>query len=241
MELQSGQIDLQSYREQEAALSAIIDHRQSLNDLSKTSHSNLQCVPPELLPPDLIEDAPISYLSPAHEDEYLLAIDAYLDTPHPEDQPLPPRLSRPTDREREREIQLRNPVSVFNWLSKHRPKVFLDDDISHDKPAKVPRKSSPKPPSSTPAPPRLSVKREKAGALLPKPEEELLDEDGFLIGIALEEGGGSLKKKKRGQEDNAYRPKGGGSKKRKRASTKTSNGGSGESIVKKAEEEVGET
>ncbi|KAL9638938.1 MAG: hypothetical protein Q9164_001247 [Protoblastenia rupestris] len=241
LELQSGQIDLQSYKEQEAALSEIIDHRQSLNDLSKTSHSNLQCVPPELLPPDLIEDAPISYLSPAHEEEYLLTMDAYLDNPHPEDQPLPPRLSRPTDREREREIQLRNPVSVFNWLSKHRPKVFLDDDISHDKPAKVPRKSSPKPPSSTPAPPRLSVKREKAGALLPKPEEELLDEDGFLIGIALEEGGGSLKKRKRGQEDNAYRPKGGGSKKRKRASTKTSNGGSGESIAKKAEEEVGET
>ncbi|KAL9131356.1 MAG: hypothetical protein Q9217_000683 [Psora testacea] len=236
LELQSGQIDLQSYKEQEAALSAIIDHGQSLNRLSKTSHSTLQCVPPELIPADLTEDAPTSYLSPAHEDEYLSTIDAYLNTPHQEDQPLPSRSSKPTDREREREIQLRNPMSVYNWLSHHRPKVFLDDDPNHDKPVKLPRRSSPKPPSATPAPVRSNAKREKAGALLSKPEEELLEEDGSVIGGTLEEGG-SARKRKRGQEDDAYRPKGGGSRKRKRASTKTSTGGSGESAVRKVEEE----
>ena len=241
VELQSGQIDIRSYKEQEAGLSAIIEHGQSLSNLSKTSHSTLQCVPIELIPNDLTNDTPTSYLSPAHEDEYLSTLDAYLDSAHPENQPLPPKPPKPTDRECERDVQLRNPMSVFNWLSHHRPKVFLDDDANHDRLAKAPRKPSPKAPSTTPAPVRSHAKREKAGALLPKPEEELLDEDGFVVGGSLEEGGGSLRKRKRGQEDDAYRPKGGGSKKRKRASTKTSTGGSGDNPAKKAEEEGGDT
>ncbi|KAL9105071.1 MAG: hypothetical protein Q9163_000084 [Psora crenata] len=238
LELQSGHIDLQSYKEQEAALSAIIGRSQSLNNLCKTSHSTLQCVPPDLVPADLTENTPTNYLSPTHEEEYLSAVDAYLDAPHPVEQPLPQPPPKPTERDREREIQLRNPMSVFNWLSHHRPKVFLDDDPSHDKPAKVPRRASPKPPGATQALARSNVKREKAGALLPKPEEEVLDEDGFVTGAIVEEGGGSGRKRKRGQEDDAYRPKGGGSKKRKRASTKTSTGVSGETAAKKLEGEL---
>ena len=240
LEYQSGQLDLQTYREQEEQLSAIIGQRQSLANLSRISHSTLQCVPTEQIPHDLTDDAPSSYLSPVHEEEYLSAIDSYLDAPHPDDQPLPPRSSKIADRDREREQQLRNPVSANNWLALHRPNVLLDHDATHEKTAKAARRSSPKVPSDTPATARSAVKKEKVSALLAKPEEELLDEDGFVIGSALEEGGGTLKKRKRGQDDDAYRPKGGGSKKRKRASTKTSNLGGGEGVVKRLEMEVEE-
>ena len=230
MELHSGQIDPQTFRDNEAALCTIISQGRTLTHLSKATHSTLECVPFEVMPEDLKEDAPTGFLSPAHEEEYLAVLDTYLDEAHPDDQPLPPR-PRPNDREKDRDIQLRNPMSVYNWLSHHRPKVLIDDDASNDKPVKAPRKASPKPPSSTPGPVRSNSKREKAGALLPKPEEEILDEDGSVIGGFVEEASGSLKKRKRGQDDDAYRPKGGGSKKRKRASTKNSNtGGSTESV-----------
>ena len=230
MDLDSGQIDPQDYKVTEAALSAIICQGRTLAHLSRATHSTLECVPPEVMPEDLKGDAPTGFLSPAHEEEYLAMLDTYLDEPHPDDRPLPPR-PRLNDREKDRDIQLRNPMSVYNWLSHHRPKVLMDDDASNEKPMKATRKPSPKPPASTPGPVRSTSKREKAGALLPKPEEEILDEDGSVIGGFVEEAPGSLKKRKRGQDDDAYRPKGGGSKKRKRASTKNSNtGGSNESV-----------
>ena len=230
MDFHSGQINSQEYSDTEAALSTIIAKGRTLRYLLKATHSTLDCVPFEAMPEDLKEDTPTGLLSPAHEDEYLTALDAYLDEPHPDDHPLPPR-PRPTDREKDRETQLRNPMSVYNWLSNHRPKVLMDDDAGNEKPTKAPRKTSPKPPTSTPAPARSNAKREKASVSLSKPEEEILDEDGSIIGGFVEEAGGSIKKRKRGEDDDAYRPKGGGSKKRKRASTKNSNtGGSTEGI-----------
>ena len=237
MDFHSGQINSEEYGETEAALSAIIAQGRSLANLSKATHSTLECVPFEAMPEDLKENAPTGLLSPAHEEEHLVALDAYLDDPHPEDQPLPPR-PRPSDREKDRESQLRNPMSVYNWLSNHRPKVLMDDDASNEKLTKAPRKISPKPPATTPAPVRSNAKREKAGALLPKPEEEILDEDGSVIGGFVEDAGGSIRKRKRGEDDDAYRPKGGGSKKRKRASTKNSNtGGSVEGIPRSTDAE----
>lgn len=229
MELEAGQISRQSYQETELALCGIINQGRSLANLSKTTHSTLEDVPFDIMPEDLKQDSPAGFLSPAHEDEYLASLDAYLDAPHSDDQILPPR-HKLNDREREKDLQLHNPVSVYNWIADHRPNVMNDDDGSTDKPARVPRKPSPKQSTSAAAaapPPRSTTKREKAGALIPKPEEEILDEDGSVIGGFVEDAGAAQKKRRRGQDDDAYRPKGGGSKKRKRASTKNSNAPAG--------------
>lgn len=233
MELEAEQISPQSYQETELALCAIINQGRSLVNLSKTTHTTLEDVPLDIMPEDLKEDNPAGYYSPANEEKRLASVDAYLDEAHPDDQPLP-RRNKPNDKERERNAQLQNPVSVYNWIADHRPTVMNDEDGSAEKAAKVPRKPSPKHSTSAPAaaaaaaPPRSTAKREKAGALIPKPEEEVLDDDGSVIGGFVEEVNASQRKKKRGQDDDAYRPKGGGSKKRKRASTKTSNTPGGE-------------
>jgi len=229
MELASGQIDHQSYKDIEASLIPIIKRLQTLASLEKTSHSTLTCVPKDIMPPELTEEHPIGFLSPAHEEEYLARMDAWLDTNPPDDQPLPPKPPKLSEREREKNLQLNNPVSVYNWLSKHNPKVFLDsaEDASHDKPPKQP-KASPKP---TPTASRAS-KRDKAAtavaaaATVPVLEEEMLDEDGNVVAGAL--GEGTQKKRKRGADDDAYRPKGGSSRKRKR-------GGSGVGSSKKGD------
>ena len=222
LELQSKKMDLTIFKEFEASLSAIINRPKSLISLSKVSHSTLhgeKAVPHEQLPPDLTEDSPAGYLSSAHEEEFLSTLDAYLDNAKPDMPPLPPG-PRPTDRERERDAQLHNPMSVFNWLSKHKHDVYTDKEEEKEKPAKADkaRKSSPK---ATPQPSRGSKRdRKEAGsAVKAEPAEEILDDEGIpIVGEVKEKSG----KRKRGGEDEAYRPKGGSSRpsnKRKRAST----------------------
>ena len=211
-----------------------------------------------------------------------------------------------SEREREKEMQLRNPVSVFNWLAENKVREVEEEagggaaaahsgsgggnggggggggsgaGGGHEKAANSSSKvaaaarkekvsSSPKPPmgaagagNATPSAAarggdaggsssvRSGLKREKAGALLPKAvqDEEILDEDGSVIGGFVEDNGlagsrGSKRKRGGNQDaDDAYRPKGGGSKKRKRAGTKdrTSGvGGSAESVVKGGDGEL---
>ena len=212
--MEAGQLDETSFRDTETDLTAIISRGRSLANLSKTIHTTVACIEHE--PPvfDLKADTPSTYLTTAHEEGWLTALDNYLDLPHTEDNPVPPA-SEPTERDREKDNQLQHAMSVFNWLSRHRPKELLEED---EKPSRISKRSSPKPPTSAPAPSRSSTKREKAT----KAEEEILDEDGSILGGATEGVTASQKKRKRGPDDEAYRPKGGGNKRRKRASTKTS-------------------
>ena len=227
-DFESGQIDPADYEDTEAAITAMITKGRSLATLSKTSHSHVQDVGPELMP-DLYGDTPTGYLTPLHAEEYLSGLDTYFHVTGPDNPPVPMRV-KPNERDREREVQLRNPMSVQNWLANHRPKELMveDDAAGAEKPAKTPRKSPPKPSTSTSNPNRGNTKREKPGALLPKAEEEVLDEDGSVVAGVSEEAGGPQKKRKRGQDDdNAYRPKGGSNKKRKRAGTKGSSAGGG--------------
>ena len=215
-----------------------------------------------------------------------------------------------SEREREKEMQLRNPVSVFNWLAENKVREVEEEAAGggggaansggggggggergggsggggggggHEKPANSSSKvaaaarkekvSSPKPPvgaggagNATPSATarggdaggsssvRSGLKREKAGALLPKAvqDEEILDEDGSVIGGFVEDNGlagsrGGSKRKRGGNQDadDAYRPKGGGSKKRKRAGTKDRTSGVGvsaEGALKGGDGEVG--
>ena len=228
VELDSKMIDIDAYKNLENDLSAIISRPKSLTQLSKMSHSVLhgeKAVPPQDLPANINEVSPACYLSPTHEEDFYSTIDNYIDTAKPDAPPMPPA-ARPTDRERERDTQLHNPMSVFNWLSKHRSDFAVDKDEeggAKEKPVKggsEKKKSSPKP---TPAPSRGSKRDRSSIVKEPKSEpiEEMLDEEGFVIGGEATAAGGGKGKRKRGGEDEAYRPKGGSSRpsKRKRAST----------------------
>ena len=214
------QDDLENIEAQYDAMVDSVSYGNSLALLSKTSHSTVEDTPAELIP-DLIESRPIGYLNPDHEEVYLTALDEFFDSADPEDGLLPPQ-AKPSDREREREAITNNPMSVHNWLVQHRPKELAEDDNGHEKAAKASRKTSPKPPTSTPGQGKSSAKREKQ----PRQEEEVLDEDGSVLAGYAEDFTGPQKKRKRAaDDDNAYRPKGSSgnaSKKRKRASTKNS-------------------
>ena len=184
------------------------------------------------MPKDLLQEAPIGYMTPGHEDDYLSALDNHLAPLHPETATLPHPI-KPSDREREKDAQLRNPVSVYNWLREHKPKVFLQDPRPEEKepvPEKVSsvtestgRKASPKPPSSG------TTKRRSAPKQEVEPEPEILDDEGNVIGGAGIDPPASKSKRKR--EDDAYRPKGGSSKSRKRGK------GSSGTVVRKTEGE----
>lgn len=247
VELQSKAIDLETYKSLEASLNAIINRPKSLTKLSQTSHSVLhgdKAVPPQDLPTDVAEIAPAGYLSPTHEEDFYATLDRYLDTAKPDAPPMPPTI-RPTDRERERDVQLHNPMSVYNWLLKHRADFStVDKDEeggggSKDKPAKGGSEKKKASPKATPAPSRGS-KRDRTSAVKDvkiEPAEEMLDDEGVVIGVRGGGGGsgggggggggtevnasGGKGKRKRGGEDETYRPKGGTSRpsKRKRAST----------------------
>lgn len=137
------------------------------------------------------------FLSSKQEEQYLQSLDKFLLTgnthprahatsnigyPHPE-----------KSAEREREAQIRNPVSVYNWLRKNQPQVFLQDP-DHDK-------------TKTAAGSRKSKRESIAKA--PKVEPELYDDEG----IALEP---MAKGKRKRDEDTGYRPKGGHARPAKR-------------------------
>lgn len=137
--------------------------------------------------------------SSQQEAQYLQGLDAYLTG-----SAVTPRAfvngaaaARNGDRsmERDRDMALRNPVSVYNWLRKHQPQVFLQDNEVHSE--KQPRGSS-------------SRTSKRASAPI-KQEPELYDEDG----IALDMGLGSKRKRPR-DDDGGYRPKGGNSRPSKR-------------------------
>ena len=210
-EMTSGQITPRSFKALEAELLQTINRpSRTLAHLEATPHTTLASVTPNLLPSELDDVAPVGYYSPSHEQEYLSTLDNILGGA-----PANPRLvlsshtAKSGEREKEKDAQLRNPVSVHNWLRKHNPAVFLQDEPNPDKvsPRNTTTKVSPKPPKE----PRVS---KKAAAAL-KQEQEMLDDEGYVIGGNL----GVPTKNKRKREDEPYRPKGGSSRSAKRKKT----------------------
>lgn len=208
-EMRSGQLTPRSYKTLEVELLETINRpSRALAHLEATSHTTLASVTPNLLPCDLYEAAPIGYYSPSHEQEYLSALDNNLGGGG-----VNPRLglsghtAKSGEREKEKDAQLRNPVSVHNWLRKHNPSVFLQDEPNPDKVSpKNATKVSPKPPKE----PRST----KKSAAAPKQEQEIIDDEGYILGNL-----DVPTKNKRKREDEPYRPKGGSSRaKRKKTS-----------------------
>jgi hypothetical protein len=130
------------------------------------------------------------------EEQYLQSLDAHLAGPAT----VPRAFANTTSgrngergMERDRDMALRNPVSVYNWLRKHQPQVFLQDNEIQ----------SEKQPRGTAS--RIS-KRVSAGI---KQEPELYDDEGIAVDV------GNSRKRKR-DDDGGYRPKGGNSRPTKR-------------------------
>ena len=150
---------------------------------------------------DTINHSIVPYLSSRQEDQYCQSIDAYLneETGHPRAHATLSSGASSSDKaaQREREMQLRNPVSVYNWLRKNKPSVFLQDNESAaDKPARTTGSRS--------------SKRNANRDSIVKQEPELYDEDG----IAMDAPSGRGKRKR--ENDSGYRPKGGNARPTKR-------------------------
>lgn len=135
------------------------------------------------------------------EDKYLGAMDSYL-TGDAEKSRAPP-LGRAGDRvsEREKEIQFNNPVSVYNWLRKNHPQVFLQDNEASTEKANA----------------RPAASRTKRASAV-KQDPELYDEDGIAVEAARNAKGNKRKR----DEDGGYRPKGGNGRASKRKREETS-------------------
>ncbi|EXJ85001.1 hypothetical protein A1O3_05676 [Capronia epimyces CBS 606.96] len=199
-QLQAKEIDETRYREIEASL------LKAPAFAPKRSYASLLSVAPpprqpiEKMEPNKSDSS--GFLSTKHEEDYLQALDAFLDgaNTNPRSHAVNSLGSRNAERttERERETQLKNPVSVYNWLRKHQPQVFLQDNET----------SSEKPSRATGS--RISA-RKSANKEALKQEPDLYDDDG----IALDPGS-SLRGKRKRDADGGYRPKGGNSKGTKR-------------------------
>ncbi|KAJ9611453.1 hypothetical protein H2200_004637 [Cladophialophora chaetospira] len=197
--LQAGEITQAEYRELEAAV------LKSPDFVPTQSYSSLL----SLIPPsnhsayktDPNNAASSGFLSLKQEELYIQGLDAYLEgtAPNPRPHALQSLGSRTAEKnaERERETQLRNPVSVYNWLRKHQPQVFLQDNEPSTE--KAPRATGSRS-SARKSAQKESIKQEKD-----------YDDEGF----AADSGPSSRGKRKR-DDDGGYRPKGGASRGNKR-------------------------
>ncbi|KAL8638854.1 MAG: hypothetical protein Q9226_008951 [Calogaya cf. arnoldii] len=226
---------LKPYLENSTLLSSI---------LSRVPHTTLESFSPHELPTSILPSDTLAYLTPLHEDTYLNRLDTALWSPNPEaalaaldrDQAL-------SGKDNQRDHQVRNPVSAYNWLRKHRPILFSNTESAGPPEAGQERKPKPSPKPNTSHPSmkgergggsRGQSKRDRESAISSaRPEPEMLDDEGNLIGGALDGSGGVASTlrggKRKRAEDDAYRPKGGSSRpgKRKRAGTGTGMGKGG--------------
>ncbi|MCJ1326294.1 hypothetical protein MMC10_002958 [Thelotrema lepadinum] len=191
---------------------------------------------------------PLTFLTPSQEDEYLSALDASLSgLPAPKDpaaidsHPIRPVATVS-------EASLRNPVSVYNWLRKHQPHVFLQD-VEKDKDTK-----DKDPTPETKETPVSGSKSGGGGGGQPErkgrakrnssvQQAEILDDEGNVIGGFGGDGSGAAgggggagatgRGKRKREDDGSYRPKGGGggggrAKKRRGAGRAAAGGGEGD-------------
>jgi IEC3 subunit of the Ino80 complex, chromatin re-modelling len=135
--------------------------------------------------------------TPQEEERYLEGLDSYLNGTAQTARPFATGNARGGDRsiERDREMALKNPVSVCNWLRKHQPQVFLQDNEAHAEKAST----------------RLATSRASKRASIVKQESDLYDEDGIAIDV-----GSSSRGKRKRDDDGGYRPKGGNGRPLKR-------------------------
>lgn len=165
------------------------------------------------LPSDLVKENPVGYLTYEREAEYLDRLDAEYDSTFPSDPQGRSSYNRPLNAARD------NPNSALNWLRKNQPQVFLQDTELQEKAQDAKQSGAAGSSKDTPA------KREGGRAKRGSVAQEVLDEEGYIVGGVATENGGTIKGKRKrggGNDDGAYHGKTGGSARKK---TKLSMGG----------------
>jgi hypothetical protein len=206
-QLQTGEITLADYDALEEQLLHNVDFAPK-NSYATLTHSVSTLQPQRIEPQDPTAPEMSGFLTIKQEDQYLQSLDNYIDghapTPRAHASGVFGAKGQEKSTEQEREMQLRNPASVYNWLRKYHPKVFLQDN----------EPNSEKPPKQTGS---RSSKRNINRDSIVKQEEDLYDDDG----IAVEMGPSKGAKRKR-DDDGGYRPKGGNSRPAKRKKEESS-------------------
>ena len=149
------------------------------------------------LPPDLLSsfvplgghNDPIGYLTLDAMDEYIYDVDAILGMQPP--RPQQTRSAAPI------ELAFQNSHSVYNWLRRHEPKVFLQDGEGSEK-------SNGKPGSLRGAGKRSSMPVPSKPDALEIVEEDGIGYDPTIGGLEPTKGG-----KRKRDEDGGYHPKSG--------------------------------
>ncbi|PVI05092.1 hypothetical protein DM02DRAFT_610959 [Periconia macrospinosa] len=176
-------------------------------------------VPHSTTPPDPpvdgidVTDTAPGYMSPNHEEEFLLSTDAALADQNykPDSNELRPLRTVPVHPPpSEKDLTIRNPNSVYNWLRKNQPQVFLQDKDQVN-PENVPEKL---PARATNTGGR--GKRQSAAHGTPAPKTDHEDDDAFVPETGTAASTAKSRKSKGGEDDGAYRPKGGSSRPSKR-------------------------
>ncbi|KAE8350959.1 IEC3 subunit of the Ino80 complex, chromatin re-modelling-domain-containing protein [Aspergillus coremiiformis] len=157
-------------------------------------------------------DFDIGFFTPEHVTECYLTTDAKLG-----DESAVLQLSRAPDKpsfiEREREAALRNPISVYNWLRRNQPHIFLQDNENASE-------------KSASRPSNLRTSK-KTAPNQPRKDEDIHDDDSVLMDTGPGSGGSKGKRKR--EEDAGYRSKGGSSSRSSRK--KKEDGSSGMAIT----------
>ncbi|KAF2830860.1 hypothetical protein CC86DRAFT_391668 [Ophiobolus disseminans] len=213
----SGAISQEEYIDRADRLHNSQAIRQTLKSLAsleaRTAHTTCDELPDYPVDGlDLSEHAP-GYMDSAHEEEYLAALDQVLAEPGFDlalQQGRPIRTSASQAPLSEKDLTIRNPDSVYNWLRKHQPQVFLQDKdaLHHENMSE--KSAAPKANAGG----RKGIKRESAiGGGTPGPREHKDEDEDSVAGEA---GGKGRRKTVGGEDDTAYRPKGGSSRPAKR-------------------------
>lgn len=156
--------------------------------------------PVEEPPTDDQMETRLGFLNPDEEAKYLDALDSQLG-----DSTAPTQPSEPLPIDKEREAAIQNPVSVYNWLRKHQPQVFLQD--SEPNPEKPPSRPS-------------NARASKRTATQMRKEEDFYDEDGIALDLDAGAAPSNPRGKRKRDEDGGYRPKGGSSRPSKKRKEK---------------------
>ncbi|KAB8200898.1 IEC3 subunit of the Ino80 complex chromatin re-modelling [Aspergillus parasiticus SU-1] len=162
---------------------------------------------------NIISEHSLGFFTPEHENEYYLATDAKLGDTSALMQlnDIPEKLSFI---EREREAALRNPISVYNWLRRNQPHIFLQDNENASE-------------KSASRPSNLRTSK-KAALSQSRKDEDLHDDDSILMDTG--HGSGGSKGKRKREEDVGNKSKGGSSN---RSSRKKKDDGSS-NVVKRS-------
>jgi hypothetical protein len=157
--------------------------------------------------------SPLSYLSPDQIDDYIYDVEAAIGHVPPVPVPAP--------QSPHHELALRNPHSVYNWLRRNEPKIFLQDGEGSEK-------SNGKPGSLRGAGKRMSMPAPSRPDALEIVEEDGMSYDPTVGGLE------PVKGKRKREDDGGYHPKSGapadGRTKRARPRKKKSEG-SGDTIT----------